>query len=158
MQTVSQATYLGDVLSESGTIDETILHVQRGHKAIGIISQISSMLGSISLGNFHYDMPLGLRDTLFVNSVMTNSAVWHNVQPRHTQALEKSDLMLLKTIINGHSKTASEAFYLEFSVIPLKYRLSKKRFLYLWHILHRDKNELIRQIYEAQKCISNKGD
>ena len=116
------------------------------------------MLGSISLGNFHYDIALVFRDALFVNSVMTNSEVWHNVQLRHTQALEKSDLMLLKTIVNGHSKTASEAFYLEFSVIPLKYRLSMRRFSYLWHILHRDKNELIRKIYEAQKCISNKGD
>ena len=43
MKTVSQATYLGGVLSETGTIDETVM--QRGKKATGIISQISSMLG-----------------------------------------------------------------------------------------------------------------
>ena len=149
IQTVSQATYLGDVLSESGTIDETI--VQRGHKAIRIISQISSMLGSISLGNFHYDIALVLRDALFVNSVMTNSEVWHNVQLKHTQALEKSDLMLLKTIVNGHSKTASEAFYLEFSVIPLKHQLSMRRFLNLWHILHRDKGDWINLVEEDRE-------
>ena len=59
MKTVSQATYLGDVLSETGTIDETV--AQRGQKATGIISQISSMLGSISLGSFHYDIALVLR-------------------------------------------------------------------------------------------------
>ena len=40
MKNVSQATYLGDVISETGTIDETI--IQRGQKATGIISQISS--------------------------------------------------------------------------------------------------------------------
>ena len=156
MKTVSQATYLGDVLSETGTIDETV--AQRGQKATGIISQISSMLGSISLGSFHYDIALVLREALFVNSVLSNSEVWHNVQVKHTEALEKSDLMILKNIVKGHSKTASEAFYLELSVIPLSYRLSIRRFLYLWHILHRDTSELIRKIYVAQLCHSSKGD
>ena len=42
MKNASEATYLGDVISESGTIDATIL--QRTQKATGIISQISSML------------------------------------------------------------------------------------------------------------------
>ena len=30
--------------------------------------------------------------------------------------------------------------------------------MYLWHILSRDKKELIKKVYEAQKCNSNKGD
>ena len=42
MKNVNQATYLGDVLSDKGTIDETI--ILRTQKAIGIISQISSIL------------------------------------------------------------------------------------------------------------------
>ena len=37
MKNVSQATYLGDVISETGTIDETI--IQRGQKSTGIISK-----------------------------------------------------------------------------------------------------------------------
>ena len=49
MKSVSNATYLGDVLSEKGTIDETI--TQRCQKGIGIISQVSSMLSSVCLGS-----------------------------------------------------------------------------------------------------------
>ena len=30
--------------------------------------------------------------------------------------------------------------------------------MYLWHILHRDGDELIIKIYTAQKCLSIKGD
>ena len=30
--------------------------------------------------------------------------------------------------------------------------------MYLWHILHRDKTELIRKVYDAQCCQTNKGD
>ena len=54
MKTVSEATYLGDVLSDKGTLDATINH--RNQKAVGISTQICSMLSSISLGNFHIDI------------------------------------------------------------------------------------------------------
>jgi hypothetical protein len=41
MKSASQATYLGDVISENGKVDETVL--QRTQKATGIANQISSM-------------------------------------------------------------------------------------------------------------------
>ena len=89
---------------------------------------------------------------------MTNSEVWHNFKMKHVQSLESSDLHLLKTILNAHSKTASEAFYLEMGILPLRFVLAKRRLMYLWHILSREKTELIYKIYFAQKCKSNKGD
>ena len=84
--------------------------------------------------------------------------MWHNVQEKHTNSLEKSDVALVKSIVTGHSKTAIEAYYLEFAIFPLKYYLSIRRLMYLWHILHREKDELIEKVYEAQKCDTNKGD
>ena len=156
MKNVSQATYLGDVISENGTIDETI--AQRGQKATGIISQIASILTSICLGSFHFDIALVMRDAKFVNSILTNSEVWHNVQLRHLESLEKSDLELTRKILNAHSKTAREAFYLELGIFPLRYHVSMRRFMYLWHILHRGKEEVINKVYVTQKCQENKGD
>ena len=70
----------------------------------------------------------------------------------------KMDINLLKKVLNAHSKTASEAFFLELGRYPLKYVLSKRRLMYLWHVLHRDTDELIRKIYETQKCNHYKGD
>ena len=127
-------------------------------QATGIITQISSMLSSISLDSYHFDTALVLRNPLFLNSILRDSEVWHNVQPKHTQALEKSDLMLLRKIVNGHSKTALEAFYLEFAVYPIKFQMVIRRLMFLWHVLHRDTSELIRKIYEMQKLKSCKGD
>ena len=116
------------------------------------------MLSSICLGSFHFEIALVLRDAKFTNYVLTNSEVWHNVQVKHTEILEKSDLNLLRTILNAHSKTSTEAFFLELGIYPLRYHLSKRRFMYLWHILHRDTSELIRKVYNLQKCKVNKGD
>ena len=89
----STFTYLGDVVSDAGTIDATI--DQRGQKAEGITTQIASILSSISLGNFHFDIALVMRDALFTNSIMTNAEVWHNVKLYHVQRLESYDVNLL---------------------------------------------------------------
>ena len=99
-----------------------------------------------------------MREAKFVNSVMTNSEVWDNVQVKHIESLEKSDIDLLRKILNAHSKTAKEAFFLELGILPLRYHLSLRRFMYLWHILHRDTTELIRKVYDLQKCNFKKGD
>ena len=85
MKSASQATYLGDVISENGKNDETVL--QRTHKATGIINQISSILSSICLGSFNYDIALVLSEAKFINSIMVNFESWYNVQLKHIQSL-----------------------------------------------------------------------
>ena len=92
-ENVSQASYLEDILSEKGTIDETIK--ERNQKATGIISQISSML---SLGSFHFEIAMVLREAKFTNSILTNAEVWRTLQSMHTDSLEKYDLTLLRNI------------------------------------------------------------
>ena len=156
MKVKKQATYLGDVICATGTIDATI--DQRCQKSVGIITQISSLLSSISLGTFHFDIAMVLRESQLINSVMTNSEIWHNVLVRHTESLEKMDLCLFRKILNAHSKTAAESFYFEMGKYPLRFTWAKRRFMYLWEILHRDKDELIRKVYEAQKLQYCKGD
>ena len=156
MKSDSKMTYLGDVLSANGTIDETI--IQRGQKSEGIITQISSILSSIHLGSFHFDIAMVLRNAQFVNSVMTNSEIWHNVKTRNIEALEKYDLSLLRKMLNAHSKTATEAFFIELGILPLRFTLSKRRLMYLWHLVHRDAEEINWKVYEAQKIKCNKGD
>ena len=77
---------------------------------------------------------------------------------RHIESLEKSDLELLRKILNAHSKTAREAFFLELGIFPLRYHVAMRRFMYLWHVLHRDTDEVINKVYVIQKCNVIKGD
>ena len=72
MKNSSQVTYLGDVISDTGRINATI--AQREQKAEGIITQISSILSSISLGSFHFDIAIVPREAFFINSIMSNLA------------------------------------------------------------------------------------
>ena len=118
MKTVSQATYLGDFISEKGTDNETI--EQRSKKAIGIITQIFSILSSISLESFHFDIAIVLRESLFVNIILMNAEVWHNVKLKHILSLEKLDLNLLRKILNAHPQTPLETFFLQLGIYPLR--------------------------------------
>ena len=64
----------------------------------------------------------------------------------------------MRKILNALSKTAAELFYFELGKYPLRIVWSKRRFMYLWEILHRDTDELVRKVYETQKLSHNKGD
>ena len=144
----------------------TSLYKNRGSRSdlsnergiFNVITQISSILSTISLGSFHFDIAMVLREALFINSIMSNSEIWHNVKLGHVQSLEKLDMQLLRKIVNAHSKTACEALFFELGKLPLRFTLSKRRLMYLWQILHRDTDELTWKVYQAQKLKTSRGD
>ena len=42
--------------------------------------------------------------------------------------------------------------------MPIRYVISKRRLMFLWTILNRDKDDLVRKVYEVQKIKKTKGD
>ena len=88
---------------------------------------------------------------MLINGILFKNEVWHGVKESDVEELEKVDEYLLRGILRAHSKTSRAALYLESGCIPLRYILKKRRIMYLFHILSRDQNELIRKVYEAQK-------
>jgi hypothetical protein len=156
MKKVHDGSYLGDILSADGTIDKLIEN--RRQKGIGICSQVTGILNSVSLGFFFYKIAFTLRDAKLLNGILTNAEVWNSIKSKHIDILEDIDLMLLKKIVNAHSMTAKETFFLEAGLIPLKFVISKRRLLYLRNILKRDDNELLKRFYFAQKVFKTKND
>ena len=70
---VKTAKYLGDILNENGTIDNTI--ADRKSKNKGIIGQISTILDSITFGLYYVDTALVLREAILINDILTKSEV-----------------------------------------------------------------------------------
>ena len=65
---------------------------------------------------------------------------------------------LHRKILSAHPKIPLEALFLETMSIPIRYVLASRRILYLHAILQRDKNEMIRKVYDAQKNNPSPGD
>ena len=69
--------YLGDVISEKGTLDETMK--QRKLKGYSYISEIRELLSDMPFGHRRVQVGLMLRDAIFVNGVLLNSEAWHSI-------------------------------------------------------------------------------
>ena len=61
-------------------------------------------------------------------------------------------------MLRAHAKVPLEALFLETGTIPIRFILKTRRLCYLKTILHRDDEELIREVYNAQKCDPTDGD
>ena len=55
-----------------------------------------SLLNSVSLGNHYFQVALVLRNSMFVNSVLTASEVWPHLSEGNYKLLEERDVSLLK--------------------------------------------------------------
>ena len=74
--------YLGDIVSETGTLDETIR--DNKFKGYTYISEIRALMSDIPFGNRRIEIGIMLRDAMFANGIQTNSEVWHSIMEKKT--------------------------------------------------------------------------
>ena len=156
MKKSTVCSYLGDILCSSGSVDATI--ESRRQKGIGLCSQVNGMVDGLSLGHYYYGIAFLLREAILLNGMLTNLEVWYPISSNQIEILENVDLMLLRKLLKGHSKTPKEAFFLECGLLPIKFVAIKRRLMYLHNILTKPKSELISRVYEVQKSVFTKND
>ena len=156
MKKSTECSYLGDILSTSGTLDATIEN--RRQKGVGVCSQIIGMVNGLSLGHYYFKISFLYRNTMLINGILTNAEVWYPVSETQIGILENVDLMLIRKLVKGHSKTAKEAFFLESGLLPIKFICMKRRLMYLHTLLTRSESEITRRFYDVQKKIHTKDD
>ena len=111
MQQVSEDTYLGDVVRSDGKNTSNLKN--RLSRGIGVISQIINLLDTVSFGKFYFQIALSLRESIFLNSVLTNIEVWYGLTNSEIEELESLDRVLLTRILSLPKSTPSEALFLE---------------------------------------------
>ena len=156
MKKSSSEKYLGDIINDKGTLDDTIR--DRKLKGYSYLSEIRALLSDMPFGHRRIEIGLMLRDAMFANGILCNSEVWHSIKEKHIEELQVLDRMLLRYITGAHAKVQSEFLYLETGAIPLKELISQRRLMYLHNILSKPPNELLRRVYDAQKKNPVKGD
>ena len=156
MKTEENEKYVGDVISCSGSNDANIS--RRRSIGIGAISSIFAILSEVSLGHQYIDIGLVLRESILLSKMLLSAESWHKLFLYQIEKLEEVDRMFFRQLFNCHSKTAIEFYYIESASIPIRIKVSAKRLMYWWHILHVDKSELIYRVYSAQKLSPISGD
>ena len=156
MSNSKQETYLGDKIHQSGTLRPTIQ--SRISKGFGAISSILAIVNEIPLAHWRIEAGMKLRQAMFLNGTLFNSEAWHGIKDDEVEMLEKIDEALLRGILNAHAKMPVEALFLETGAIPVHLILKSRRLCYLKTILKRDSEELVSEIYNAQKSDPTAGD
>ena len=77
MKTVPEDVYLGDVVRADGKNTSNIQN--RVSKGIGLISQIMNILETVSFGKSYFKITLILRESIFLNGILTNVEVWYGL-------------------------------------------------------------------------------
>ena len=110
MNETHEEHYLGDIISEKGTLDAKI--TERKLKGYSYISEIRALLSDMPFGHRRVEVGLILRDAMFVNGILCNSEAWHGISQKNIEDLEIMDRILLRYILDAHSKVQKKFLYL----------------------------------------------
>ena len=124
MSKVDSLVYLGDCVNRRGSMEETVK--AREIKAVGILSQISSILKNVSLGIYFFKTALILRETMFINGIMRNTESWNYLTKKQIKTFEESDSRLFSTLFCSPRSTNRVMYYIETAKIPLRHVLAKR--------------------------------
>ena len=155
MEQVTEDTYLGDVISSDGTNFKNIQ--KRVGKGIGIISKIMTKLEKITVGEHYFSSALLLRESLFINGILTNAEIWYGLSDAELKPLENLDVLLLRKIFNTQISVPTESLYLELGCLDIKTIIKARRINYLHTILIRDEG-MLRRFFQAQWNYPSPGD
>ena len=99
-----------------------------------------------------------MREGLMLGSMLNNSESWINITKSDLEVFEKPDTMVQRNILTNYGNPSKVFMCLELGIIPVKYVIIEKRLNFWKYILDESISSMIRQVYEALKIDSRKGD
>ena len=125
---------------------------------MGLITQITILLEEVCLGNFYFETAVLLRDTIFINGILTNIEVAYGLTVENIKSLEILDRILLRKILGSHAKSPSCSLHLELGCLSLKFVIISRRLNFLHYILNRPDGDLLKNFFEVQNKNPVKND
>ena len=145
---VSEVTYLGDIISADGSNTSNIgSRIGKGH---GKITDIMNILEKTSIGYDYFRIALLLRESMFLNSILTNSDIWTGITKSEIEQLEKLDLILLRKFLNTPFSVPAEAVYLELGCLNVETIVKTKRINYLHYLVKQKESTMLSKFFLAQ--------
>ena len=114
MKSVRSQRYLGDILTESGTIKDSI--EDRRNKGLGKVADISGTLSQLP-DTRKVEIGLKLRDAKLINGMIYSTEAWSKISDNELHRLEQVDFALLRSLVEAHSKCIMAFILLEFGVM-----------------------------------------
>ena len=117
MSLVSEDTYLGDKISSDAKNTKNVNNrINKGH---GKITEIMNILEATPLGYSYFKTAKLLRESMFLNSILTNAGIWVGLTTVEIKQFEDLDIILLRNIFKTPFSVPAEALYLELGILNI---------------------------------------
>ena len=97
-----------------------------------------------------------LRDSLLISISVNQCKIFYNMTQAHINNLELVDSQRLQQLLQTFSKTNVCLMMHKLGLYPLRYTIKSRRLGYLHHLLTRDNDSLVRQVFIQKMPV--KGD
>ena len=95
-------------------------------------------------------MSVVFRESLLLNSMLTNSETWYNLSENNLEELEKVDRQLLRNILSTGRNTPKPMLYLELGCMRISTIIKCRRLNFLHYLLSSDKKKTLFKFFETQ--------
>ena len=153
---VSEATYLGDIIRSDGK--NTSNAKSRKSKGVGLITEIMSVLKSVSFGHRYFEIAVILREARLINGILTNAEIWYSLGKKEIEDLEQVDRIFLRQVLGAPRTVSIESLYLELGVIPISIIIKTRRLSYLHYLANLKTNEMLYKVFITQWKFPDKDD
>jgi len=109
-----------------------------------------AMCNEATFGLHRIEVLILLYRTVFIPTVIYNSQAWSHIDDKDIANLKTIQLRCLKRILRTSTSTPNSFIFLELGVLPIKYEIQIKQFMYLHHILKLPEDDPVRRVYKQQ--------
>ena len=94
------------------------------------------------MGEHFFTTAVLLRESIFLNGILTNSEIWYGLTNDDIGELESLDRTLLRQIMKAPISTPIESLYLELGIMDIETTIKARRINYLYYLCKGKENEM----------------
>ena len=102
-----------------------------------------NILETVTFGEYYFSTALILRESLFLNGILTNAEVWYGLTKAEVKELEDLDSILLRKILNTQFSVPAESLNLELGLLNIETVIKARRINFLHYLATRKKTEML---------------
>ena len=127
-------------------------------KCVGSVEKIITAINERPYGRHTYKAALLMRQGLMLGGMLSNSESWINLTEADIAKLTMPETLLQGRLLSVSGNSSKVFMSLELGIVPVKFVLMAKRINMLNYILNESIDSTMKEVYEALKCDSRKGD
>ena len=98
----------------------------------------------------YFEVAMMFRNSIMINGMLCSLEASNYLNKGHIETLEDCDKYLMSKIFMPGAKSPFLGYFWETGALPIRFVLMGRRILFLWSILQKDRNQLVKQIFDLQ--------